>query len=178
MSTIDRNTIDVITAILTRRSIRKFTPGHIDDEYLHVILRAGFHAPTAGNKRPVHFIVIRDRELLKAFSIAKREAAMIAEADLAIVVCGDQDRQAYHDFLHEDCAASIENMLLCIHGLDLGAVWCGIPSILTDCYKLYQARLGLPTNIIPVAIIAVGVPNEEKTHIDRFDEKRVHYEHW
>lgn len=175
---LDRNTIDVITAILTRRSIRRFSPGHISDEHLQAILRAGFHAPTAGNRRPVHFIVIRNRELLNAFSTAKREAEMIAEADLAIVVCGDQDIQAYHDFLHEDCAASIENMLLCIHGLNLGAVWCGIPSILTDCYKLYQDKLELPTNITPVAIIAVGIPNEEKTHIDRFDQKRVHYDHW
>lgn len=177
-SSIDRNTIDVFTAVFTRRSMRKFSPGHINDKQLHMILRAGFHAPTAGNKRPVHFIVIKDRELLNAFSTAKQEAKMIAEAALAIVVCGDRDRQPYHDFLHEDCAASIENMLLCIHGLDLGGVWCGIPSILTDCYKVYQDKLDLPTNIVPVAIIAVGIPNEEKPHIDRFDEKRVHYDHW
>ena len=158
---VDRNTIDVITAILTRRSIRKFSSGHVSDKDLDVILRAGFHAPTAGNKRPVNFIVIKDRELLKVFSTAKQEAKMIAEADLAIVVCGDRDKQPYHDFLHEDCSASIENMLLCIHGLNLGAVWCGIPSILTDCYKVYQDKLELPTNVIPVAIIAIGYPNEK-----------------
>jgi len=47
---------------------------------------------------------------------------MICKADMAIVVCGDKSIQFYNDFFHEDCAASIQNMLLCIHGHGLGVV--------------------------------------------------------
>lgn len=170
--------MDVNTAIFTRRSIRKFSSGEISDESLKTILSAGFHAPTAGNKRPVHFIVVKDRDTLKSLSKAKQEAEMISEANLAIVVCGDKNRQFYHDFLHEDCAASIENMLLCIHGLGLGAVWCGVPEIISDCFQIYIDKLHLPENIVPVGTIAIGHIGEEKPYIDRFDEERVHYNCW
>ncbi len=170
--------MDVNTAIFTRRSIRKFISGEISDEMLNTILKAGFHAPTAANKRPVHFIVVKNRELLKILSEAKQEAQMIREAAIAIVVCGDKNKQPYHDFLHEDCSASIENMLLCIHGLGLGAVWCGVPEILSDCFQIYINNLHLPENIIPVGTIAVGHIGEGKSYIDRFDKEQVHYNCW
>jgi len=170
--------MDINTAILTRRSIRKYSPTQIDDVTLKSILNAGFHAPTAGNKRPVHFIVIKDKATLKALSEAKQEAEMISMANIAIVVCGDKQIQGYNDFLHEDCSASIQNMLLCIHGHGLGAVWCGVPSILSDCFQIYIDKLNLPENIIPIATIAIGGIGEDKPYIDRFDEKKVHYDRW
>ena len=170
--------MDINTAILTRRSVRKYTPVVICDETLKTILNAGFHAPTAGNKRPVHFIVVKDKELLKTLSEAKMEAEMIGKADIAIVICGDKEVQWYNDFLHEDCAASVQNMLLCIHGLGLGAVWCGVPEVLSDCFKIYIDNLHLPEHIVPVATIAIGGIGEEKTYIDRFDETKVHYDRW
>ena len=37
--------MDINTAILTRRSVRKFVPGQISDEEIKSILSAGFHAP-------------------------------------------------------------------------------------------------------------------------------------
>ena len=63
---------------------------------------------------------------------------MIADASLAIVVCADSSVQTYHDFLHEDCAASAENMLLCIHNLGLGAVWCRAGASLRLLCSLHQ----------------------------------------
>jgi len=170
--------MDINEAIFTRRSIRKFTDIQISDEMVRSILKAGFHAPTAGNKRPVHYILVRDKALLTTLSQAKQEAEMIRHAALAIVVCGDKSKQPYHDFLHEDCAASIENMLLCIHGHGLGAVWCGVPEILSDCFKIYREDLHLPENIIPVGTIAIGGIGEEKGYIDRYDEEKVHDNRW
>jgi nitroreductase len=69
-------------------------------------------------------------------------------------------------------------MLLCIHSLGLGAVWCGVPSILEDCYKTYIEKLRLPENIVPVATIAVGYPDEVRKRNERFDEAKVHFERW
>jgi len=170
--------MNINKAILTRRSIRRFVETQISDEMVKNILQAGFHAPTAGNKRPVHFVLVKDKALLKILSQAKQEAEMIHHASLAIVVCGDNSKQTYHDFLHEDCAASIENMLLYIHANGLGAVWCGIPQILSDCFQIYKETLNLPENIIPVGTIAIGGIGEEKSYIDRYDNEKVHYNHW
>ena len=170
--------MDLNTAILTRRSIRKFVPFEINEELIKTILTAGFHAPSAGNKRPVHFIVIKNREILKKLSEAKQEAEMINNAELAIVVCGDKNIQPYHDFLHEDCAASIENILLCIHGNGIGAVWCGVPQILDECFQIYKNTLKLPENIIPIGTIVIGGIGEEKHFIDRYENEKIHYEKW
>lgn len=170
---------EVIEAILDRRSIRKFISGQqIADDDLDIILRAGLSAPSAANRHPVHLCVIKERNLLEELSVAKGEAEMIAKASLAIVICGDETIQSYKEFLYEDCSAAVQNMLLCIHSLGLGAVWCGVPSILNDCYTTYKNKLGLPENIVPIATIAVGYPNEVKKPINRFDETKLHYGHW
>lgn len=175
----EKKSNEVTAAILERRSIRKFVSGRqINDDDLHTILQAGFNAPSAANKRPVHLFVVKDRNLLKVLSTAKGEAEMIDNASLAIVVCGDENIEGYHDFLHEDCSAAVQNMLLSVHSLGLGAVWCGVPFILTDCYNTYKDKLGLPANIIPVATIAVGYPGEVKKPNNRFDDTKVHIDHW
>ena len=38
--------------------------------------------------------------------------------------------------------------------------------------------LGLPENILPFALIAVGYPGEVKKAEDRYEEERVHYERY
>lgn len=55
--------MDVLTAIKTRQSIRKFTSKPVSQDMVNAILCAGMHAPTAKNKRPYHFIMIRDRRV-------------------------------------------------------------------------------------------------------------------
>jgi len=133
--------VDINETIFTRRSIRKFVETHISDEMVKNILKAGFHAPTAGNKRPVHFILVKDKALLETLSQAKQEAEMLRHAELAIVVCG-------------------------------------VPEILSDCFKIYRENLSLPENIIPVGTIAIGGIGEEKSSIDRYEDEKVHYNHW
>ncbi len=56
--------MDAMEAILTRRSIRKYTSEPVTDDEVKQLLRAAMHAPSAGNQRPWEFIVIRDKETL------------------------------------------------------------------------------------------------------------------
>jgi hypothetical protein len=63
-SFIKSSNLDVISAITTRRSIRNYTEQIINEEHINAILNAGFCAPSAKNKRPWHFIVIRNKEQL------------------------------------------------------------------------------------------------------------------
>ena len=57
------------------------------------------------------------------------------------------------EFLYADCAADAQNILLGIHGLGLGGVWCGVASS-SDWRKLLIAVLELPSKLEPVAVIA------------------------
>ncbi|MGI5999145.1 MAG: nitroreductase family protein, partial [Lutispora sp.] len=50
--------------IYTRRSIRKYEDKPVTDEQIHELLRAAMYAPSAGNEKPWHFVVIKDRAIL------------------------------------------------------------------------------------------------------------------
>lgn len=170
--------MDVLTAIRTRRSIRKYTEEKIDEQTLATILDAGFCAPSASNKRPWHFLVIRDKARLQVIAEAHPYAKMMTSADCCIVVCGDEAVQSSTGLLVEDCSAAIQNMLLAAHGLGIGAVWCGLYGGRADRHLEFAQLLGLPAGIITVGMIAFGYPAETKPATDRFDASRVHHESW
>ncbi len=169
--------MDVLDAIFTRRSVRKYTEGHITQEQLMTIIKAGCFAPSAHNRQPWHFVVIKDKEKLQAIAGFHPYGKMLPGADICIVVCGDKQRQSETGFLIEDCSAAIQNMLLAIHGLGLGGVWCGLYPV-THLTKGMKKMLSLPDSIIPVGLISLGRKGEERTVQDRFDESKVHYENW
>lgn len=169
--------MDVLTAIKTRRSIRFYTDQPIDEDLLDKVLEAAMYAPSAHNKQPWHLVVIRDREELTRISEVQRYHKPIGRAACCIVVCGDENIQGNHDLLWNDCSAATQNILLAAHGLGLGAVWCGVTTG-SDAARYLKERLPLPSGIVPVALIAIGHPAEERTTDDRFDKSKVHYEKW
>lgn len=169
--------MDIFEAILTRRSIRKFTGKVINDDDLKCILKSGFYAPSAKNFQPWHFIIVKETELLEEISQRHPYAKMVPNAGCCIVVCGDKMKQTKTGFLIEDCSASIENMLLAAHGLGLGAVWLSLYPI-NSRSKPISKLLNIPATIIPVGMIAVGYKAEEKTIDDRYSEEKLHFEKW
>lgn len=169
--------MDVITAIQTRQSIRRFTPQPISEAMLDTILNAGFCAPSAKNKRPYSFIVIRDKNVCGQLARDHSNAAMVENAACAIVICGDRNIEGTKEFLYADCAAATQNMLLCIHGLGLGGVWCGVATN-SPWRKQLISILGLPLKIEPVAVIAVGYPDEKPNMVDHWAPEKIHYESW
>lgn len=169
--------IDVITAIKTRRSIRKFTSEPISESMLNTVLQAGMYAPSAKDKRPCHFVVIQNRDVLMELSESNYNASMLGRAACGIVVCGDKNLEGIKEFLYADCAAAIQNMLLCIHGLGLGGVWCGVMAN-SDWHKLIVKTLNLPLKVEPMAVIAFGHSNEEKISPELWEASSVHYDVW
>lgn len=169
--------MDVLTAIKTRQSIRKFSSKPVSQDMVNTVLCAGMCAPTAKNKRPYHFIVIRDRHILSDLARHNSNAAMLESASGAIVVCGDKNREGLKEFLYADCAAATQNMLLSIHGLGLGGVWCGVASN-SEWRKLLIEQLTLPNKLEPVSVIGFGWPDEGKELNSRWDTAMVHYDKW
>lgn len=169
--------INVLEAISKRQSVRKFSDKKLSEPQINTILNAGFCAPSAQNKRPYHFVVVRDKDTRKKIANTSTYAKMLEHADIGIVVCGDKLKQGTKELLIEDCSAAVQNMLLAIHGLDLGGVWCGVVKN-TDWYRFLINELQLPDKIIPIALIAVGYPEEEPRIRERFEADKIHYETW
>jgi nitroreductase len=169
--------MDLLEALLDRRSIRKFRPGEVGDDAVETMLRAAMYAPSAGNQRPWHFVVLRERRLLDAVPRFHPHARMLPEAALAIAVCADLSLETHRGYWMVDCAAATQNLLLAAHGLSLGAVWLGIfPR--EERMRGMRELLRLPENVQPFALVAVGHPAERPPRPERFLPERVHRNGW
>lgn len=166
-------------AILERRSIRKYTDEPVSDDDLSNLLKAAMAAPSAGNQQSWEFVVIRDRDILNtAVGIHPSGGyKMLGHAPLAIVVCGNPDKELYEGYWVQDCAAATENILIAAQSLGLGAVWLGVYPREDRVAKL-KKLLGLPDRIIPLSIVSVGHPAEKKGPSNRFDEGNIHLDKW
>lgn len=166
--------MDTLNAISTRISVRKYTDQPVTDEQVRALLNAAFCAPSACNKRPWEFVVVRDRDTLAKFAGKFRFQKMMTQAQLAIVVCGDNDRALDHDLMVNDCSAAVQNILLAAHAMGLGACWCGLSP--SGVARRTAEWINAPENILPIATIAIGWPDESRQQPERYEPERVHYE--
>lgn len=164
-------------AILNRRSIRKYTAQHVSEQLLIELLEAAMCAPSAGNEQPWQFVVIDRREILDEIPKFHPYAGMVAEAPVAILVCGDRERDLHRGYWVQDCAAATENILIAVEDKGLGAVWVGIYPR-EERVRALRELLALPENIVPFALVSIGYPAEEKPPANRFDAGRIHYNGW
>lgn len=170
--------MDVLEAIFTRRSIRRFENRPVPSEMVEQLLKAAMYAPSARNTQSWHFVVITDRQLLDAVPTFHPYAAMTREAPLAILVCGDEQLEPRTAYWVENCSAATQNILLAAHGLGLGAVWLGIyPN--TDRVEGMRRLIGnMPSHVIPMALVVIGYPAEKPAQPERYRPERVHYNRW
>lgn len=164
-------------AILTRKSIRKYKDIKVSDEIVEDLLRAAMAAPSAGNEQPWEFIVLRDKEIMRKITEFHPYSRMLLNTDVAIVVCGDEAKEKFKGYWVQDCSAASENILLAAEDKGLGAVWLGVYP-LEDRVSSLKEVLNLPESVIPLSIIPVGYPDEQKNPADRFNKERIHYDRW
>jgi nitroreductase len=169
--------MEAMQAILTRRSIRKYTSEPLPEGSLEKLLKAAMSAPSAGNQQPWQFIAITERDVLAQIPSIHPYASMLQEAQAAILVCGDLELEKHRDFWVQDCSAATQNLLLAAHALGLGAVWVGVYPR-SDRVAGLRDLLGLPEHVVPLALVSLGYPDEVKGDADRYDEKRVHRNRW
>ncbi len=75
-----------------------------------------------------------------------------------------------------DCAAATENILIQAADMGIGSVWLAFyPE--PDRVKVLKSFLAAG-GVIPLAIVSLGYPAEEKKEAMRFKPERIHYETW
>lgn len=145
-----------------RKSIRKFKADSIPMDKLMKLLEAARTAPSAGNRQPWHFYVIRDEDMKdKIYNLACKQPC-IASAPVHIVVCADfpKTTDRYGDrgkdlYSIQDTAAAIQNLLLCATSEDLATCWCGAFD-----ENVTAEILGLSADMRPIAIIPIGYADD------------------
>ena len=165
--------------LFARRSVRAYRQQEVSDDLVRDLLESAMAAPSAVAKDPWEFVVVRNRAMLAKIAAGLPNGAMLADAPLGIVVCGDLQRA--HDrqlsYLLQDCSAAIENLLLAVSSLGLGACWLGVHPR-EERVKHIRQLLHVPDLVIPVAVIAIGWPAESPPPRTRYRDDAVHRETW
>ena len=169
--------MSLFEAIHTQRSVRHFSTQPVHEEIVEAILEAAIRAPSAGNRQPWHFIVIRDREakrrlgqwyldswrhMVAAIGEASSSESYRSGGDLArqmedipvlILACVNQGASTMGSSIYP----AVQNLMLAARGLGLGTV------LTTNHMRFEQevkAFLGIPEDVDTAALIPLGYPAE------------------
>lgn len=153
----------ILDAIYKRRSIREYTDAPVTGEQLREVIKAGVWAPSGLNNQPWRFVTILDTALKTKLAAQTRYSHIVHASQGLIAVY--VDKNAMYDEVKDHLAAGacIQNMLLAVEALGLGAVWLG--QILKN-KDTVNAILGLDDNLDLMAILAIGHPlhnNQQST---------------
>ena len=160
--------------IFERTSVRKYTDQKVTDEQIDKLLKAAMAAPSAMNRQPWEFIVVRDPEMLEKLGRSTPYSTPALRSKCTIVTLADANSSGSNIYLH-DLGAACENILLEAVHLGLGTVWMAItPS--AEREQAVRELLNIPENIVPFSMIAIGYPAGEVKPKDKFKPEKIHYE--
>ncbi len=107
----------------SRRSIRNFKDKSISEKDITMILEAAQWTPSASNKQPWRFIVIKDKDLLKKISGTAVYGKFLKNAPLAIAIIGKKTENP--NWYIQDATLASMSMMLMAWSLDIGTCWIG-----------------------------------------------------
>ncbi len=171
---------DLFSVVARQRACRAFSTAAVDDDTVGRLLTAATFAPSAENKQPWEFIVVRDDAMRaaigdlsrrawetrgRAFSESRLTPKMLAEVDhgatggvanapVNIVVCADIQR-GLEATIPSSIFPAVQNLLLAATALGLGSA---LTTITTGFRAEMQELLALPDHVRPIALVPVGYP--------------------
>ena len=169
--------MDLFNAILTRRSIRKYSDKLIPEMMIKDLLKAAMYAPSAMNNQAWQFVVINNRQKLDSVLKVIPHAEMLKSAQAAILICGDVNFEKNIDYIQQNCSAATQNLMLCAHGLGLGSCWIGVYPVKETISGL-QELFYLPEYAVPISLVSLGYPAENPTADERFKTEKIHFNQW
>lgn len=167
-----------------RRSIRRYGEGHIDDAIIREIMKVALTAPTSFGHKPVEYIVVRDKDMIRRIGACKQMGgSQINTADTVIVVMVKTEDKRQAEFWIEDGAIASAYILLAVEQYGLGACWVHIRNRMGQqrtSDEEVRELLGVPDGYTVLNLIAIGQKSEAKppyTDADLHTEN-VHYERY
>jgi nitroreductase len=163
-----------------QRACRSFRDEPVPDAMIARLLEAATHAPSAENRQPWEFVVVRAAAARaaigdltrrawethgRAFSETRLPPKLLAEveqgatggiaaAPVHIVVCADTER-GLEATVPSSIFPAVQNLLLAAGALGLGSA---LTTITTGFRKELATLLALPPHVVPVAVVPVGWP--------------------
>jgi len=146
--------MDLLEAIHGRRSIRKYKKNPVEDEKLQKVLEACQVAPSSHNGQPWEFIIIKQKETLKAISKESAYGQFLANVPMGVAIVLDpKESQTFHMV---DGGILTQNFALAAHALGLATCWVG-----TMNRDKAKEMLNIPKEKILLTVLPLGYPDEQ-----------------
>ncbi len=166
--------MDVITAIKTRRSVRKFRPDSLTDAQIETIISAGKIAPSSRNLQSRFFAVFKSYTAIATLLQKTREAtarlpksrytdtllnpsySLNYGAPLFIMVLSNPNETHCPDM---DSACALQNMLLAAHSMGIASCWINQLCFVHEDeeFRAYMTELGIPQGYACYCSAAFGL---------------------
>ncbi|HLB27615.1 MAG TPA: nitroreductase family protein [Dehalococcoidales bacterium] len=159
-----------------RYSIRDYQNKPVEEEKLKEILEAARLAPTGANRQAFQLIVVHTAGKKEEELRAIYKADWFLKAPIFICACATEtDGQPYREAgAHLNVAIAVDHLVMAATDLGLGTCWIG-------AYDRDAIRkiLGIPENVHPVILVAVGyAEGEPRPKTRKPIEELMRYEHW
>lgn len=148
--------MDIYETMKHRRSIRSYRMEPVEEEKLNRILEAARLAPSAANRQPIYFVVIKDEKIKQQLKKAYNEEWFYT-APIIICACSlpekawkRSDGKNYADI---DAAIAMDHLILAATAEGLATCWIAAFKV-----SLVKSILQLSPEIEPVAMTPVGYP--------------------
>lgn len=169
--------MDIMEAIESRYSVRRYKEKEVEEEKLNKILEAARLAPSAGNRQEWRYVVVSDKEKIQRLMAASTNQRFVGEAPIVIAACAETDNHlmACGQLCYPiDVAISIDHMTLVAVEEGLGTCWIG--AFYEDQVK---DILGVPEKIRVVELLTLGYPDDSpKPKIRKSLDEIVMFEKW
>jgi nitroreductase len=146
--------MDVIEAIKTRRSVRKYLRKEIPNDILMDIMDCARLAPSARNRQLWHFVVITDDKIKARLTEITKYGKFIKDAYAVVAVFYDKTSSG----MFEDSCAATENIILAAWHYGIGTCWIG--SYKRDHAEETKKILNCPDTHELINLVALGYPDE------------------
>ena len=140
--------MDAFEAVRTLLAVRSYQDKPVPDALVRRIVEAGRLTGSGMNRQPWHFIVVRDRDMLRRLGALASSGSYVAQAPLAVVVATDKTR-----FAVSDASRAIQSMLLTAWADGVGSNWVGFGGL-----EAVKALLDIPAALDVLAILPFGYP--------------------
>lgn len=152
----------MLEILQTRRSVRQFEARAVSQEKVDALIEAILRSPSSRGLNPWEFIVVTDRDKLRALGHAKPHgSAFLAGAPLAFVIAADPERC---DVWVEDCAIAAIILQLTAVSQGLGSCWVQIRQRPHGDGRSAEAYVRevvkLPERMVVDCIVGIGYPRE------------------
>jgi len=155
---------ELLTLIKDRRSIRQFQEKDIPQEEIEMILEAGRWTPSASNKQPWEFIVIRNKEIIKKIGKTQSQPFWVT-APVHIAIIGKKKKNP--NWYKIDTTLASMNMMLMAWALEIGTCWVGAMDKAKASEILGLSEEDFLLTILPMGYIKGEIPKSYRTLMKR-----------